>query len=396
MYCNDAGVFVCKVGTVYYQHDHTSVMQGRFLVVGAGISGSVVANMISRDKDNMVTVIDRLDHIGGNCYDYRDENGIMIHKYGSHIFHTSNDEVWEYLNGFTSFKEYTHRVRAVIKGEEVVIPFNFDSIHHCFSDSMAERIEKKLLDRYDYGTKIPIRDFMEQDDEDLRFLAQFVYDNVFVNYTSKQWGKDPKELDGAVTARVPVLIGHDSRYFQDKYQGIPSEGYTKMIEKMLNRPNIEVKLSTDFRDIDIDDYDEIFYTGPVDELMGYEYGQLPYRSERFVMETYEMEHYQSGAVINYPNDHDYTRIHEYKYYLDDESDRTVIAKEYPEEFSIGKNERYYPIPTEENDALYRNIIIEAQKKYPNVHFLGRLGDYKYYDMDKAVARAMEVYKEVFL
>ena len=371
-------------------------MGEKFLVVGAGISGSVIANLISQDEYNKITIIDRLDHVGGNCYDYRDENGIMIHKYGSHIFHTSNENVWNYLNKFTSFKTYTHRVRAVIKGEEVEIPFNFGSIHQCFSKELAERIEKKLLSHYKYGAKIPIRDFMEQEDEDLRFLAQFVYDNIFVNYTSKQWGKNPNELDGAVTARVPVLIGYDSRYFQDKYQGIPSEGYTKMIENMLKRPNIEVRLGVDFKDIDISDYDKIFYTGPVDELMGYECGQLPYRSERFVFETYKMEHYQSGAVINYPNDHEYTRIHEYKYYLDDKSDKTVIAKEYPEVFSIGKNERYYPIPTEENDVLYQKIVLGVQKKYSNIYLLGRLGDYKYYDMDKAVARAMEVYREVFL
>ena len=379
----------------FYREVYVFSITNKYLVVGAGISGSVIANMISQDENNQVTVIDQSEQIAGNCYDYRDENGIMIHKYGSHIFHTSNKEVWDYLNQFTSFRSYMHRVCAVIEGNDVPIPFNFDSIRRCFPQTLAERIEKKLLERFKYGMKIPIRDFMEQDDEDLRFLAQYVYDNVFVNYTSKQWGKRPDELDNAVTARVPVYLSRDTRYFQDKYQGIPSDGYTKMIERMLDRPNITVKLKIRFQDVSIVDYDKIFYTGPVDELINYQLGQLPYRSERFELETYDREYYQNGAVINYPNNYDFTRIHEYKYYLDDISDKTVIAKEYPEEFVIGKNDRYYPIPTDENEKLYQDSVKEASRKYPNMYFLGRLGDYRYYDMDKAVARALEVFREVF-
>ena len=370
-------------------------MTREYLVVGAGISGSVIANLIAQDDGNQVTVIDSSDHIAGNCFDYRDENGIMIHKYGSHIFHTSNGEVWDYLSQFAEFNTYAHEVRAVIEGKEIPIPFNYDSIHLCFPEVLADRIERKLAERFEYGTKIPIRDFMEQDDDELRFLAQFVYDNVFVNYTSKQWGKDPKELDNAVTARVPVYLSRDHRYFQDRFQGIPLEGYTRMIEKILGRPNIDVRLNTSFKDIDISGYEKIFYTGPIDELMDYDLGQLPYRSERFVLETYDKEHYQSGAVINYPNDYRFTRIHEYKYYLNDKSDKTVIAKEYPEEFVIGKNERYYPVPADENVELYNRYLKEARERYPNLFFLGRLGDYRYYDMDKAVARALELYKGVF-
>ena len=371
-------------------------MSGRFVVVGSGISGAAIANLISNDDENQVTVIDSSNHIAGNCYDYRDENGIMIHKYGSHIFHTSNKEVWDYLSSFTSFKVYFHRVLAVIEGNEVPIPFNYNSIRQCFPETLAERIEKKLVDSYEYGSKIPIRDFMDQDDEDLRFLAEYVYNNVFVNYTSKQWGKNPKELDGAVTARVPVFLSRDNRYFQDRYQGIPSDGYTKMIEKLLDRPNITVRLNTCFKDVDdIGSYDKIFYTGPIDELMDYDLGQLPYRSERFVLETHETDCYQPVSVVNYPNNYEFTRIHEYKHYLGDKSDRTVIAKEYPEEFVIGKNERYYPVPSDENNELYGRYLDEAKSRYPNMCFLGRLGDYKYYDMDKAVARALEVYKEVF-
>ena len=367
----------------------------KILIAGAGISGAVIAALYSRKGDAEITVIDRKDHIAGNCYDYRDANGIMIHRYGSHIFHTSDREVWDFLSRFTAFNTYMHRVYAVIEGNEVPIPFNFDSIRRCFPGSLADRIERKLLDRFRYGTKIPIRDFMEQDDDDLRFLAQYVYDNVFVHYTEKQWGTDPSKIDGAVTARVPVYLSRDTRYFQDRFQGIPSEGYTRMVERMLDHPDIDVKLNTDFRDIgDLDDYDSIFYTGPIDELMDYRFGELPYRSVYFRMEEYDREYYQDNAVVNYPNNYDFTRIHEYKYYLNDISDRTVIAKEYSEDFVLGRNERYYPVPTDETAELYRRYLDAAKEEYPNMHFLGRLGDYRYYDMDKAVRRAMDLFREL--
>lgn len=369
-------------------------MLERTLIVGTGISGSTLASLISEKCG--VTIIDKKDVVSGNCFDYRDENNIMIHKYGSHIFHTSNKDVWEFLSKFTTFNTYMHRVYAIIEGNEVPIPFNFDSVRRCFPNTLAERIERKLLEEFRYGAKVPISDFMKQDDDDLRFLAQYVYENVFAHYTEKQWGVDPSMIDGAVTARVPIYLSRDTRYFQDTYQGIPSEGYTKMIGRMLDHPNIEVELNKDFKDIeDLERYDRIFYTGPIDELMDYCFGELPYRSVEFRMETYDTEHYQDNAVINYPNNYDFTRIHEYKYYLNDRSDRTVIAKEYSEPFVRGKNERHYPIPTEETDRLYKRYLEAAKRKYPNMRFLGRLGDYRYYDMDRAVARAMEVYREEF-
>ena len=363
------------------------------LVVGAGISGAAISNMIST-KDKVLT-IDSTDHIAGNCYDYRDDNGIMIHKYGSHIFHTSDEDVWEFLKRFTDFNTYMHRVVAVIEGNEIPIPFNFNSIRMAFPEQLAERIESKLLSEYIYGTKVPIKDFMTQGDPDLKFLAEYIYENVFVHYTEKQWGKSPDEIDGAVTARVPVYLSRDDRYFQNKYQGIPLEGYTEMIRRMLDSPNIDLRLNTRFSDVDLEGFDHIFYTGPIDELMDYCLGSLPYRSVHFKLETYDREHYQSGAVVNYPNNYDFTRIHEYKYYLNDKSDKTVIAKEYSEDFVPGKNERYYPVPTDANRELYNRYLELAKERYPNMHFLGRLGDYKYYDMDKAVARAIEVYREVF-
>ncbi len=371
-------------------------MSDSILVVGAGISGSTIANYIVSKTNKTVTVVDKSSHLGGNCFDYLDNNGIMIHKYGSHIFHTSNEDVWKYISQFTDFNTYMHKVIAIIDGIETTIPFNFNTINDVFPEFLSQRLESKLLSNFPYNSKIPIRDFMQQDDEDLRFLAEYIYEKVFLHYTEKQWGTSSKDIDGAVTARVPVYLSKDNRYFQDKYQGIPLKGYTNMIEKMLDHPNIELRLNIDFKDIeDLDQYDHIFYTGPIDELMDYSLGQLPYRSVNFKLETHDCEHYQSNSVVNYPNNYDFTRIHEYKYYLNDRSEKTVIAKEYSEAFELGRNERYYPIPCEENQRLYEMYKEAALKKYRNLHLLGRLGDYKYYDMDKAVLRAMQVFKEVF-
>lgn len=363
------------------------------LVVGAGFSGAVIANLIATQLGEEVLVIDKKDHIAGNSYDYRDKNGIMIHKYGSHIFHTQSEKVWKFLRQFTDFNQYMHKVIAVIDGIETKIPFNINTLYDVFPQTMAKRLEEKLLEKFEYNTKVPILEFQKQDDKDLKFLANYVYEKVFLHYTTKQWGVSPKAVDSAVTARVPVYISKDDRYFQDKYQGIPLEGYTKVVEKMLAHKNIEVKLSTDFKDVDSKQFDRIFYTGSIDEYFDYDCGKLPYRSVNFTFEEYDREFYQQNSVVNYPCNYDYTRIHEYKHYLNDKSERTVIAKEYSEFFELGKNERYYPIPNEESAVLYKKYAEKAEK-LQNVYFLGRLGDYKYYDIDKAVLRAIELFEEL--
>ena len=367
--------------------------KGINLVVGAGFSGAVIANLIASELGEPVLVIDKKDHIAGNCYDFRDKNGIMIHKYGSHIFHTNSEKVWSYIRKFTDFNTYMHKVVGYLDGIETHIPFNFNTLYDVFPESFARRLEEKLLDVFEINTKVPILEFQKQDDDDLKFLANYVYEKIFLHYTTKQWGVTPQDVDGAVTARVPVYLSKDNRYFQDKYQGIPLEGYTKVVEKMLNHKNITVKLKTDYRHLKNKDFKRVFYTGPIDEFYDYKFGQLPYRSVNFKFETYNKEYYQSSACVNYPCNYDFTRIHEYKYYLDDKSDKTVIAKEYSEFFELGKNDRYYPIPKEENDALYERYLTES-KKDENVHFLGRLGDYKYYNMDRAIERAIEVFEEV--
>lgn len=359
------------------------------LVIGCGLSGAVIARLLA-EKGEKVLVIDKKTHIAGNIYDSKDKNGICIHKYGSHIFHTNNEKVWQFVNRFTAFNTYMHKVIALIDGTETTIPFNFNTIYDVFPKSFAERIETKLLEKFQYNTKVPILEFKKQDDVDLKFLADYVYEKVFLHYTTKQWGKDPSEIDGAVTARVPVYLSKDNRYFQDKYQGIPLNGYTKMVENILNHPNIKVKLNTEYKKSD-KKFERIFCTGSIDEFFDYKYGELPYRSVNFKFETHDCEYYQNNAVVNYPCNYDFTRIHEYKYYLNDKSDKTVIAKEYSENFENGKNERYYPIVNAETTSLYEKYKKEAPE---NVYFLGRLGDYKYYDMDKAIERAINLFEEI--
>ncbi len=363
-------------------------MQETNLVVGAGLSGATVARLLA-DLGEKVMVIDKRCHIAGNCYDYRDCNNIMIHKYGSHIFHTNDEEVWDFVNRFADFNCYEHKVRVVIDGIQTVLPFNLTTLHDVFLKDLADRLENKLINVYGYGQKIPILEFKKQSDPDLLYLADYVYEKVFLHYTMKQWGFTPKEVDGEVTARVPVYVSRDDRYFQDKHQGIPTKGYTEMVGGMLNHPMIDVRLNTDYNEVSLGNYKRVIYTGSIDEFCGYVYGELPYRSVRFEHTTMDCNHYLPVAVVNYPCDYDYTRVHEFKYYLEDKSEKTVITKEYPEQFVLGKNDRYYPIPKESNRELYQKYLKMASRGRSHCYFLGRLGDYNYYDMDKAIKRGIK-------
>lgn len=368
-----------------------------YLIVGAGISGSVLANLIADRLNEEVLIIDRREHIAGNCFDYlaSDEN-ITVHKYGPHIFHTNNKEVWDYLSNFTKWHYFYLKPNVMIEGNRVSLPFTLKTLRELFSRSMAERIENKLITKYGYGVKVPILDFQKSKDKDLNFIGKFVYENVFKNYTIKQWGLKPEEIDASVTARVPIYISNDARYFQDKYQAIPLKGYTKLIENILNHKNIKVELNTNYKDLhknEIKEFKAIFYTGAIDEYFDYQYGELPYRSLKFDIRTIDKEYYQKSVVTNYPNDYDFTRITEHKYFLDEKSNNTIISVEYPQAFSLGKNERYYPINNEKNDKLYNKYLLES-KKLENVYFFGRLGDYKYYNMDLAVERVFELFEKL--
>lgn len=365
-----------------------------YLIIGAGISGSVFANLIANKLSKKVLVIDRKKHIAGNCYDYKDENNITIHKYGAHIFHTNNKEVWDYLSKFTNWNYFYNRVNAVVEGNKVFLPFNLKTLKELFPVTISKKLEYKLVREYGYGKKVSILEFQNTYDKDLKFISNYVYENIFKNYTIKQWGVKPEEIDYNVISRVPIYISNDTRYFQDKYQAIPLKGYTELIKNILDHKYITLSLNTDCKELDLSQFKYIFHTGPIDEYFDYKYGELPYRSLKFDIRTINKEYYQNTAVTNYPNDYDFTRIIEHKYFLDEKSDKTTISIEYPEAFEIGKNERYYPILNDYNNQLYNKYLLEA-KKANNICFFGRLGDYKYYNMDLAVERVFLLFKEKF-
>jgi len=375
-----------------------------YIVVGTGLAGVVLAERIAKKLDKKVLIIEKRNHIGGNCYDFKDENNILIHKYGPHLFHTNNKEVVDYLSNFTSWDIYNHEVLAYIDGKKVSIPFNFNTLYEVFPSSKAKALEEKLLENFEYNSKIPILELKKSEDEDLAFLADFIYEKIFVNYTAKQWGMKPEDMDGAVTARVPVFVGRDNRYFNDKYQMLPSNGYTNMIENMLNHKNIKIMINTDFNEVcrlkngqfylfDSEFKGKVIYTGQIDELFDYKFGELPYRSVDMKFETVEKEYYQEKATVNYPNDYDFTRITEFKHIHPSSSSKTTILKEYPQEYKIGKNTPYYPIFTQINHENY-NKYFEYSKSINNLVLVGRLAEYKYYDMDDIVERALEKFKEL--
>ncbi|MBQ6516358.1 UDP-galactopyranose mutase [bacterium] len=361
------------------------------IITGAGFTGIVIANILAENGDD-VTIIEKRNHIGGNSYDYTDEEtGIHVHKYGAHIFHTNSDKVWNYLKKFSEWSDYSHRVNAVINGEGVNIPFNLNSIKKCFPPELAEKYTKKLLETYGKDAKVPILELSKTEDIDLKNLADFIYKKVFEGYTVKQWGLKPEQIDMSVTARVPVFVSYDNSYFQDKYQGIPKNGYTKMFENMLKHKNIKVILNKTFNEFSKENDIEgarIIYTGSIDEFFDYKYGVLPYRSLSFETEVQNKEYYQDVAVTNYPSDNDYTRIVEHKRFLAEKSDKTVITKEYSHQFELNKNDRYYPIKNEENERIYNKYLQDA-KNTENLYFKGRLGSYKYYNMDQAVLEAID-------
>ncbi|MBR1396487.1 MAG: UDP-galactopyranose mutase [Selenomonadaceae bacterium] len=372
------------------------------IIVGAGFAGSVLAERLASQKNKSVLVIERRNHIGGNCFDERDDNGILIHKYGPHLFHTDDEEVWKYLSQFTDWHVYHHHVLAMIDGQIVPLPFNLNTLHKLFPTPLANKLETALLNRYDYNTKVPILKLKQSTDKDLRYLADYVYEKIFLHYTEKQWNLSPENIEGAVTARVPVFVGRDDRYFNDRFQAVPTKGYTAIFKNMLNHKNIKLMLNTKFSDVmKIDDgkilfldqpfNGQVIYTGQLDDLFDEKFGALPYRSVEMKFETVATDNYQPAATVNYPNNYDFTRITEFKKIHPSNSAVTTILKEYPQDYERGKNTPYYPIFTDENKSRYEQYAAEVNK-ISNLTAVGRLAEYRYYDMDDIVKRALDVFK----
>jgi UDP-galactopyranose mutase len=357
-----------------------------YLIVGAGFAGSVLAERLARGSNKKVLLCDKRPHIGGNAYDHYNEAGILVHKYGPHIFHTNSREVFEYLSRFTEWRSYQHRVRACVDGQIVPIPINLDTINTLYGLNLTS------FEVADFFKKVAETKDRIKTSEDVVVsqVGRELYEKFFRNYTRKQWGLDPSELDSSVTSRIPTRTNRDDRYFTDTYQAMPLHGYTRMFENMLDHPNIKVLLNCDYREVEKDiPFREMIYTGPIDAFFDYRYGKLPYRSLEFKHETHNVEVYQSAPVLNYPNEHLYTRVTEFKYLTGQEHSKTSIVYEFPQ----SEGDPYYPVPRKENAAIYADYKALADDT-SGVHFVGRLATYKYYNMDQIVAQALTVYSKM--
>lgn len=357
-----------------------------YLIVGAGFAGSILAERLATDAGKKVLLVDKRPHIAGNAYDCHDDAGVMIHKYGPHIFHTNSKEVFDYLSRFTQWRQYQHRVLANVDGQLVPIPINLDTINALYGLNLdSSQVEAWFEARAEKKDQI-----RTSEDVVVGKVGRELYEKFFQGYTLKQWGLDPSELDASVTSRVPTRTNRDPRYFTDTYQAMPLHGYTRMFENMLDHPNISILLNTDYREVQsFIPYKEMIYSGPSDEFFEFRFGKLPYRSLEFKFETHNVGTYQEAPVVNYPNDYAYTRITEFKYLTGQEHRQTSIVYEFPQ----AEGDPYYPIPRPENAAIYRQYqtLMEEEK---HVHFVGRLATYKYYNMDQVTAQALTLYKKI--
>lgn len=356
-----------------------------YLIVGAGFAGSVLAERLA-SSGKRVIICDKRPHIGGNAYDHYDSAGILVHKYGPHIFHTSSKRIFDYLSKFTRWRAYEHRVLAHVDGKYVSFPINVDTVNQLYGLSLTP--EQTL----DYFAKVaePIGTSRTSESAVVSKIGRDLYEKFFKNYTRKQWGLDPSQLDASVAARVPARANHDSRYFTDQFQAMPLRGYTNMFENMLDHKRITIALNVDYRDLMSEiRCREMIYTGPVDAFFDYRYGKLPYRSLEFKFETHDKEVFQPGAVINYPNEHEYTRVTEFKYLTGQEHRKTSLVYEYPRD----EGDPYYPVPRPENAQLYEKYR-ELAEAASGVHFVGRLATYRYYNMDQVVAQSLALFERL--
>jgi UDP-galactopyranose mutase len=357
-----------------------------WLVVGAGFAGSIIAERLASQRDEKVLVIDRRPHIGGNAYDRYDKAGILIHQYGPHIFHTNSKAVFDHLSQFTAWRPYEHRVLAEVDGMQVPIPINLTSINRLYGLSLTSiELEGWLAARAE-----AVHEIRTAEDVVISTVGRELYEKFFRGYTMKQWGVEPSRLDKSVTARVPTRTNTDDRYFGDKYQFMPAAGYTRMFERILDHPNIEVMLDTDYLDVKrAVQYRQVIFTGPIDEFFGYQYGKLPYRSLSFKHATLHKCWHQPVAVVNYPQTNDYTRVTEYKHLTGQKHPKTSITYEYP----CDEGDPYYPVPRPENADLFKRYEALALTT-KGLWFVGRLATYRYYNMDQVVGQALATFRRI--
>jgi UDP-galactopyranose mutase len=357
-----------------------------YLVVGAGFAGSTIAERLASHAGKKVLLCDKRPHIAGNAYDHYDADGLLVHRYGPHIFHTNSRDVFEYLSQFTEWRPYQHRVLASVDGQLLPIPINLDTVNRMYGTNYTSF----ELEAFFKSIAEPVEKVRTSEDVIVSKVGRELYEKFFRNYTRKQWGLDPSELDASVTARVPVRTNRDDRYFTDTYQVMPKGGYTRMFERMLSHPNIKILLNADYHEVEgTIPHAEVIFTGPIDEFFDYRFGRLPYRSLEFKFETRNVEVAQPAPVVNYPNENAYTRVTEFKYLTGQEHPKTSLVYEY----SRADGDPYYPVPRPENAALYKKYQ-ELGDATSGVHFLGRLGTYKYYNMDQVVAQALTLYSKL--
>lgn len=373
-------------------------MEFEIIVVGAGISGAVIAREFA-ERGKKVLVIEKRNHIGGNCYDYYNADGILVSKYGAHLFHTSYDDVWEYVHKFSDFSHYEHKVLSSVDGKLVPIPVNITTVNMIFGLNIQNESQ---MDRWLSENQIPNDNPQNGEEAALARVGHVLYEKMFKNYTKKQWDKYPDELDPLVLNRIPVRNNFDDRYFSDPHQGQPVAGYTKLFENMLNHPNITVRLNTDYfaNKQAYEKREKLFFTGPIDQFFDYKYSQeanLEYRSLRFEFETHNKEFYQQNSVINYPNDNDFTRIVEYKYFTGQKHPKTTISKEFSVDYEPGVNDPYYPVPNPKNNEIFAKYQEDAKNlEKDGVYFVGRLANYKYFNMDQAFKNALDLFHSIIV
>ncbi|MBC7903600.1 MAG: UDP-galactopyranose mutase [Gemmatimonadaceae bacterium] len=357
-----------------------------YLIVGAGFAGAVLAERLASKGGKKVLIIDKRNHIGGNTFDYYNPDGILIHKYGPHIFHTNSQDVFDYLGQFTTWRPYEHRVLASVDGMMVPIPINLNTINKLYGLNLSsDEVDSFLKSRAEVKSRI-----VTSEDVVVSKVGRDLYEKFFKGYTKKQWDMDASELDASVAARIPTRNNRDDRYFTDTYQAMPLHGYTKMFENMLGHPNIKVMTNVDYKEIEDEiPFKKMIYTGPVDYYFDYCYGKLPYRSIEFKFETYETETFQPTGTVNYPNEHPFTRITEFKYLTGQKNAKTSVVYEYPK----AEGDPYYPVPRPENAELYKKYQALANETR-NVYFTGRLATYKYYNMDQVVAQSLTLFKKI--